>query len=202
MSTVIFLSRRPLLSLRLLFIYAARSGLALIATYIQSHRIRNDIDATSCRLVIRLLGVAATSAGPSRMSSDVPRSSRAKRPLRPFKKDMPVSLSESASHPASSGGALRRAAECRSLRASVRKHYTLLTRCVKHFGSSLPVRGLRVLALCTSSSEGVRRVFDIVSLAEQAQVNISPGFYIPCAIASSSDGDLIASGTASGAVQV
>jgi WD40 repeat protein len=59
-----------------------------------------------------------------------------------------------------------------------------------------------VLGEHTSGSEGVLRVFDTVTLVEQAQVNISVGFYIPCAIAFSPDGDLIASGTTSGAVQV
>jgi hypothetical protein len=45
-------------------------------------------------------------------------------------------------------------------------------------------------------------VLDILTLAEQAQVNVSAGLYIPWAIAFSPGGDLIASGTASGAVQV
>jgi WD40 repeat protein len=54
----------------------------------------------------------------------------------------------------------------------------------------------------TSGTEGVLRVFNAVTLAEQAQVNISPGFYILWAIVFSPDGTLIASGTASGAVQV
>jgi WD40 repeat protein len=54
----------------------------------------------------------------------------------------------------------------------------------------------------TSGTEGILRVFDIITLAEQAQVNISPGRYLPWAIAFSPGGSLIASGTASGAIQV
>jgi WD40 repeat protein len=53
-----------------------------------------------------------------------------------------------------------------------------------------------------SGTEGILHVFDIITLAEQAQVNISPGFGIPCAIAFSPGGDLITSGTAFGAIQV
>jgi hypothetical protein len=54
-STFIFRSRRRLISLRLLFIYAAQSGLGLSTTYIQSHHFGDDIDVASCRLVSRLL---------------------------------------------------------------------------------------------------------------------------------------------------
>jgi WD40 repeat protein len=54
----------------------------------------------------------------------------------------------------------------------------------------------------TSGTEGILHVFDIVTLAEQTQVNISPGFAFPWAIAFSPGGDLIASGTASGTIQV
>jgi WD40 repeat protein len=54
----------------------------------------------------------------------------------------------------------------------------------------------------TSGTDGILHVFHIVTLAEQAQVNISPGPYLPWAIAFSPGGDLIASGTVSGAVQV
>jgi WD40 repeat protein len=54
----------------------------------------------------------------------------------------------------------------------------------------------------TSNTEGVLRVFDILTLAEQAQVNVSPGLYLPWAITFSPGGDLIASGTACGAIQV
>jgi WD40 repeat protein len=63
----------------------------------------------------------------------------------------------------------------------------------------------RRLALGVSASscaEGILHVFDIVTMAEQAQVSISPGLYIPWVIAFSPGGDLIASGTASGAVQI
>jgi WD40 repeat protein len=54
----------------------------------------------------------------------------------------------------------------------------------------------------TSGTEGILRVYDIVTLTEQAQVNISPGAYLPWALSFSPRGDLIASGTASGAIQV
>jgi WD40 repeat protein len=54
----------------------------------------------------------------------------------------------------------------------------------------------------TSGTEGVLHVFDIVTLTEQAQVSNSPGSALPWAIAFSPGGDLIASGTASGAIQV
>jgi WD40 repeat protein len=54
----------------------------------------------------------------------------------------------------------------------------------------------------TSGSEGIMHVFDILTLAEQAQVNVSPGLYLPWAITFSPGSDLIASGTASGAIQV
>jgi WD40 repeat protein len=54
----------------------------------------------------------------------------------------------------------------------------------------------------TSGPEGILHVFDTVTLAKQAQVNISPGFHFPWAIAFSPRSDLIASGTASGAIQV
>jgi WD40 repeat protein len=53
-----------------------------------------------------------------------------------------------------------------------------------------------------SGTECILHVFDILTLAEQAQVSISPGLYFPWPIAFSPDGDLIASGTASGAIQV
>jgi hypothetical protein len=66
-SIVIVLSRRKSVSLRLLFIYAARSGLAT--------------DMAPCRLVSRTLGVTATSVGPSRVSSHVPRTSIFRRRL-------------------------------------------------------------------------------------------------------------------------
>jgi WD40 repeat protein len=54
----------------------------------------------------------------------------------------------------------------------------------------------------TSGAEGILYVFDTVTLAKQAQVNISPGAYLPWALAFSPDGKLIASGTASGVIQV
>jgi WD40 repeat protein len=54
----------------------------------------------------------------------------------------------------------------------------------------------------TSGSDGILHVFDTVTLAEQAQVTISPGTYLLWAITFSPDGKLIASGTASGAIQV
>jgi WD40 repeat protein len=54
----------------------------------------------------------------------------------------------------------------------------------------------------TSGAEGILHVFDTVTLAEQAQVSISPGLYVPWAIAFSPRGDLIASGTTSGAIQI
>jgi WD40 repeat protein len=54
----------------------------------------------------------------------------------------------------------------------------------------------------TSETEGILHVFDILTLVEQAQINISPGLVLPWAIAFSPCGDLIASGTASGAIQV
>jgi hypothetical protein len=55
---VIVLSRRQLVSLCLLFIYDTRSGLALIATYIQSYHFGNDIDMALCREVSGRLDVA------------------------------------------------------------------------------------------------------------------------------------------------
>jgi WD40 repeat protein len=58
------------------------------------------------------------------------------------------------------------------------------------------------LAEYTSGTEGILHVFDILTLAEQAQVSIFPGAYLPWVIAFSPGGDLIASGTASGAIQV
>jgi WD40 repeat protein len=58
------------------------------------------------------------------------------------------------------------------------------------------------LGECTSRTEGILRVYDIVTLTEQAQVNISPGAYLPWALAFSPGGDLIASGTLSGVIQV
>jgi WD40 repeat protein len=58
------------------------------------------------------------------------------------------------------------------------------------------------LAEYTSGPEGFLHVFDTVTLAKQAQANISPGFHCPWAIAFSPRGDFIASGTASGAIQV
>jgi WD40 repeat protein len=54
----------------------------------------------------------------------------------------------------------------------------------------------------TLGTEGILHVIDILTLEEQAQVDISPGAYVPWAIAFSPGGDLIASGTASGAIQV
>jgi WD40 repeat protein len=51
-------------------------------------------------------------------------------------------------------------------------------------------------------AEGILHVFDVLTLAEQAQVNISPGTHMPWAIAFSPGGDFIASGTASGIIQV
>jgi WD40 repeat protein len=63
--------------------------------------------------------------------------------------------------------------------------------------------GLRLaLGEHKSNAGGVLRMFDIATLVEQAQVNISPGPYFPWAIAFARDGDLIASGTVSGAVQI
>jgi hypothetical protein len=53
-----------------------------------------------------------------------------------------------------------------------------------------------------SGSESILHIFHIVTLAEQAQVNISPGAYLSRAIAFSPGGDMIASGTASGAIQI
>jgi hypothetical protein len=63
--------------------------------------------------------------------------------LRPFKKATPGIPAESGSHPSSSGAAPRRAAACRSPRASVRQHYTLVAQSVEHSGPSLHGRGLR-----------------------------------------------------------
>jgi WD40 repeat protein len=54
----------------------------------------------------------------------------------------------------------------------------------------------------TSGTEGILRMFDILTLAEQAKVNICSGAFFPWAIAFSLGGNLIASGTASGAIQV
>jgi WD40 repeat protein len=54
----------------------------------------------------------------------------------------------------------------------------------------------------TSGSDGILHVLDTVTLAEQAQVTISPGTYLPWAITFSPRGDLISSGTASGAIQI
>jgi WD40 repeat protein len=45
-------------------------------------------------------------------------------------------------------------------------------------------------------------MFDVFTLVEQAQVEISPGVYLPCGIDFSPDGDSIALGTGSGAVEV
>jgi WD40 repeat protein len=53
----------------------------------------------------------------------------------------------------------------------------------------------------TSGADGIMHLFDSITLEEQAQVSISSGAYFPWAIAFSSGGDLIASGTAS-AIQV
>jgi hypothetical protein len=119
------------------------SSHSLRPTYIHSHHSGDDIDLTPYRLVSRWLGVTATSTGPSRVWTDAPRSSRVQRPLRPFKKALPVSLAESNSHSSHSGAALQRAAARRSSRTSVRKHHTLVARYIKHFGSSLLGRGLR-----------------------------------------------------------
>jgi WD40 repeat protein len=54
----------------------------------------------------------------------------------------------------------------------------------------------------TSGTEGILHVFDILTLEEQAQISISPGAHLPWAIAFSPGGDLIASGTVSGAIQI
>jgi WD40 repeat protein len=54
----------------------------------------------------------------------------------------------------------------------------------------------------TSGTEGILHVFDTVTLAKQAQVNSSPGSYLPWALAFSPGSDLVASRTASGAIQV
>jgi WD40 repeat protein len=54
----------------------------------------------------------------------------------------------------------------------------------------------------TSGTDGFIHLFDSITLEEQAHVNISPGAFLPWAIAFSPGGDLIASGTASGAIQV
>jgi WD40 repeat protein len=54
----------------------------------------------------------------------------------------------------------------------------------------------------TSGSDGILHVFDTVTLEEHAQVNIFPGAHLPWAIAFSPGGDLVASGSASGAIQV
>jgi WD40 repeat protein len=53
-----------------------------------------------------------------------------------------------------------------------------------------------------SGTEGMLHVFDAITLTDQAQVNISSGYVLPWAVAFSPGGDLIASGTASGAIQV
>jgi WD40 repeat protein len=58
------------------------------------------------------------------------------------------------------------------------------------------------LAEYVSGAEGILHLFDIVTSAVQAQINVSPGLIIPWAIAFSPCGGLIASGTVSGAVQV
>jgi WD40 repeat protein len=71
------------------------------------------------------------------------------------------------------------------------------------YAISISPDGTRLaLAEHTSGPEGVLHVLDPVTLAKQAQVNISSGFNLPWAIAFSPRGDLIASGTASGAIQV
>jgi WD40 repeat protein len=54
----------------------------------------------------------------------------------------------------------------------------------------------------TSGTKGILHVFDIVTLSELVQLNISPGSFFPWAIAFSPGGDLIASGTASGPIQI
>jgi WD40 repeat protein len=54
----------------------------------------------------------------------------------------------------------------------------------------------------TSGAEGILHAFNILTLAEQAHVNVSSGLALLWAIAFSPGGDLIASGTASGAIQV
>jgi WD40 repeat protein len=54
----------------------------------------------------------------------------------------------------------------------------------------------------TSGTDGIMHLFDSITLEEQAWVNISPGPYLPWAITFSPDGNLIAWGTASGAIQV
>jgi hypothetical protein len=64
----------------------------------------------------------------------------------PFRKATPARPAESASHSSSSGKALRQAAACacRSPRASVRQHHTLVARSVGHSGLSFLGRRLRV----------------------------------------------------------
>jgi WD40 repeat protein len=57
------------------------------------------------------------------------------------------------------------------------------------------------LSECTSGKEGILHVLDILTLADQAQVSISSGPYLPWALAFSPCGGLVASGTASGAIQ-
>jgi WD40 repeat protein len=54
----------------------------------------------------------------------------------------------------------------------------------------------------TSETGGILHVFDTVTLAEQAQVNVTRGLYIPWPIAFSPGDELIVLGTASGAIQV
>jgi WD40 repeat protein len=54
----------------------------------------------------------------------------------------------------------------------------------------------------TSGTEGILHVFDILTLAEQAQVNVSLGLPLLCTITFSPGGNLVASGTGSGAIQV
>jgi WD40 repeat protein len=58
------------------------------------------------------------------------------------------------------------------------------------------------LAEYTSGTEGILHVFDVPTLTEQAQVSISQGLAFPWVVAFSPGGDLIASGTAVGTIQV
>jgi WD40 repeat protein len=58
------------------------------------------------------------------------------------------------------------------------------------------------LAEYTSGAEGIVRVFDVLTMAEQAQVKVSPGLHLPWALAYSTNGHFIASGSASGCIQI
>jgi WD40 repeat protein len=54
----------------------------------------------------------------------------------------------------------------------------------------------------TSDTEGILKMFHVMTLGEQAHVNISTGYLLPWAIVFSPGGNLIAWGTASGAIQI